>query len=408
MAQEPVRLLERIEIEGLTRTDERLVLSEIGLVPGDSVDDVVLDEALRRLRNLRVFASVHGRLEPVEGNGAVVLLQLEEKWTWLPVMRGGAGGGTFFYVLGTYDINAFGKYVELGIQNENYGGDNSLAVWCRNPRFLFTPLTMDLSGGRRRERRSIYGEKRSLFGAYSLQRDYVNLLAGQDFGPDLRIDLSLELADDRVNESGLQDEQLLANRNQDLHPDVRGKLISVQPQVSLGHLDYQKEMVRGLRLDLHTQSTVLTTESVPKHAKVFATLFFFHQVNDWLNFGTRIGAGYATEMYPPYGISLGGLTDVRGFLDGEFSGDRALYANLEARSTLGSWGWGILQHGLFVDMGQAARSADAMWRDWPVSVGTGLRTVLPYVSRVVVRVDYAWVMAPVRDSGVSISLRQFF
>lgn len=401
-------LIETIEVTGLVRTDERIPRRALGLAPGDRINPAVLDNALRRVKNLRLFAKVHGDIVVLGTGRAAVVLKVEEKWTWLPVLRGGAGGGVWYYVIGTYDINAFGRYSELGAQNTNIGGDNSFSLWNYNPRFLFSEYSLDTALHYIHERRWVYGDHREKIGAYHLRRVRIESSVGRDFREWLRGEVRLVFEDDVVSSNALSNEQLAVNSLNGYRPGSRGLSLSLTPILHLGRLDYDQEMVRGFRLSVGITGRGQDSGTLERYEAYDATVLGFVQPSPWLNLGMRLGWAFTTAHEAPYTLVMGGFEHVRGFLDGEFSGDRMLFGNFEARSTFLRTKHVFFQQAFFTDMGRAAWGSENLFNAWPVSLGLGVRAVLPYISRVVVRLDYAWVVNPVWDSGISISLRQFF
>lgn len=86
-------------------------------------------------------------------------------------------------------------------------------------------------------------------------------------------------------------------------------------------------------------------------------------------------------------------------------------ANLEVRPTPPESPLWVLQGNLFADLSKTwdARSFGLEGFEHPfVSLGVGLRVILPRVYRGILRADCAWTQEPVRQFGLSIGLQQFF
>lgn len=110
------KIISDIRINGLWRTRPSVVYRELLLKKGEPFTLFNLTESVQRLKNLRIFSIVTVALFSSAPGKVSVIMELEEKWTILPYARIGSGGGTTFFIAGIYDINIFGTYTELGVQ----------------------------------------------------------------------------------------------------------------------------------------------------------------------------------------------------------------------------------------------------------------------------------------------------
>ncbi|MEK7748341.1 MAG: POTRA domain-containing protein [Nitrospirota bacterium] len=126
--------IDSINVTGLKRTKESVIFRELRFA-GDPLAVESLQEGLQRLRNLQIFNWVQGEIGKGQ-NRSELTLRVEERWTTIPIFRVASGGETTSTIVGLYDINALGRYIELGGQYENLNGRHGGVVWFRNPRFL--------------------------------------------------------------------------------------------------------------------------------------------------------------------------------------------------------------------------------------------------------------------------------
>ncbi|MCY1039919.1 BamA/TamA family outer membrane protein [Corallococcus sp. bb12-1] len=76
--------IERIEIQGNTRTQDFVIVRALRRVPGDSLTAGDFDELERRLLNLKLFTNVEVSTR-AEGTGVALQVAVEERWTLLPI-----------------------------------------------------------------------------------------------------------------------------------------------------------------------------------------------------------------------------------------------------------------------------------------------------------------------------------
>ena len=94
------------------------------------------------------------------GSGYVLIIDVDEKWTTIPVVRGQFGGGTPLRVAGLYDIHSFGRLWTLGAEGRKYGDAPWGGVaWARHPRFLQGQHVHGFEVWRQFRLRTVYDEE---------------------------------------------------------------------------------------------------------------------------------------------------------------------------------------------------------------------------------------------------------
>ncbi len=181
-----------IDFEGLSSTDLDVVERELLLHEGDALQEDALQESIQRLKNLRIFSAVTERVEPLDDGRVRLVITVAEKWTLLPIARGGGGGGSTFFILGAYDINTAGRYLEVGGQYQNLNGSHSGVLWFRDPRFLNERLLLSTDVWSLAQIRRLYTPEGQLEGAWTLDRLKVNLGLQSELHRLLRVGVGAE------------------------------------------------------------------------------------------------------------------------------------------------------------------------------------------------------------------------
>src|SRR5262245_43909900 len=130
----PVRV-DAIRIVGLKRTSEGIVRRELGFKEGEEITKAQFDLAITRLWNMTIFAHVRGNVV-TEGSKHIVILEIEDRWTLVPLFSFGSGGGAFFLRLGLTDNNLGGRFLEGYALYENFNGYHGGLGYARDPRLL--------------------------------------------------------------------------------------------------------------------------------------------------------------------------------------------------------------------------------------------------------------------------------
>ncbi|MFN0246662.1 MAG: BamA/TamA family outer membrane protein [Kofleriaceae bacterium] len=398
-----------IHVKGLTRTHEHVVRQELELasvVVGASFRADALAEGLQRLRNLLIFRTVDATTAVSANNEVTIEVRLTERWTVIPIFRFAGGGGTTYVILGTYDVNFLGRYLEVGGQYENLGGTHSGVAWIRKPRLLGTRWSVGLDVWKVTRPRELYDVEGDLRGGFTLQRQKLNSFLEREVRPWLRTGVGIELDVDRFDETALSEEAIALNQAPDGPAlPVSARTVLGRTWLKLGRLDFDVYLVRG--------QTATVTGEVASGAWGSEATFVrgtFEGISAWRlgrtqNIVTRLVASASNvdaATNAQHLTYVGGLDAVRGFADGELAGRRAWYANVEYRISSFVSPWLVVQHDVFVDAGGTEH------RPFVTSAGAGLRLLSPKVFRLTLRFDYAFTLVPGGNHGIAFGVQQFF
>lgn len=403
-----------IRVSGLGRTEESVILRELLIKVGEPITEDAYTESVQRLWNLPMFRKVEDKITRDAMGNAVVSFHFEEKWTILPIARFGGGGASLFFILGLYDINFLGRYLEVGSQYENLNGQHSGVVWFRDPRFLNQRLRLGLEFWWTNRIRWLYTPEGVQEGAYVRQRIrprfFLDKEVSRMFGA-IQLGVGAEYNQDVFTEQGLSDEDRAINANEDYVLPPGGRSVIGELRAVVGRLNYEDFLVDG------TQVTAIAQRSFETFGADFAfTNLTLEALNYWrlplrANLASRVTLGWTDSDAIQYQFFAGGLDITRGFLDGQFRGSTFWQSNLEYRIPSLDSSWVVLQHAVFVDVSANAPNLAGAFdeRGNPVaSLGGGIRLFSPRIARATLRLDYAAAFGTRFVHGVSFSASQFF
>jgi len=131
-------MLGEIRTHGLKKTSSAWLVEYLGLTFPASAAAIDLAAIESKLLTTAVFRSAKATIHnhPDRPSDCYLDLDLEEKWTVMPVLRAVVGGGTPLGVLGAYDTHAMGSLWTLGSELRRYGNaPTGGVVWAKAPRW---------------------------------------------------------------------------------------------------------------------------------------------------------------------------------------------------------------------------------------------------------------------------------
>jgi outer membrane protein assembly factor BamA len=202
--------LNKISINDLKKTNQDIIYKTLRIKLKDNLNENDLNAAIVRLKNLQIFSKVESKLDYQQ---CILELNLVEKWTTIPILKFGSGGGTKYYILGLYDVNVLGNYQEVGGQYENFQNNNSFVIWYRNPQLINDRLKLGFDVWDIMREKLVYTHEGQRIGGYTLSRRKLNLFTEYKILDNLTIGAAVEKNDDLVEQKTLSDEVLNENYN---------------------------------------------------------------------------------------------------------------------------------------------------------------------------------------------------
>jgi outer membrane protein assembly factor BamA len=410
------RLVTDLEFVGLKRTSEPWLRSflSLSLPKTMSLDDSnALEE---KILTTDVFSrvSLHFQERPT---GFLLVIEVEEKWTTIPVLRGAFGGGTPLRVLGAYDIHTLGQLLILGGEFRKYGDAHpGWVIYGRDPKNSAGKYFLGAEVWREFREREIYHQSEKVANLKTDANKYrLNFLAPLNergtniINYPLRFGLDLSHTETRASKYSLA--EFRDNKpkepftlDYDIKPKSQTRLFASLVYDDIINANLLKD---GLRL-IANAGPVLEGNNTYSGFEIES--FYYLLLPHSLNLAAHVFLGRMPTASLNSQYFLGGFDSVRGLPDGFLSGRSAFYGNLEMRTISKKFQYLWLQNVLFNDFGTTADdfSALAKQKDFKASLGTGLRISIPQIHRMVFRLDYAWSIDGSGSQGISAGMNQFF
>jgi len=402
-------IVDEIEITGLWRTKSSVVRRELLFRENDILTTKDLLESVQRLKNLRIFSKVIPLLKLKPENKVKLTLQLQEKWTTIPYFNLSGGGGTTYAYAGIYDINTFGRFIETGIQYNNWNGKHGGIAWMRNPRFLDQRLLFGMDIWRTQRVRQLYANNAELQGNYVLETKKLNLILKKEFTPNFQIGSEIEINNSSVidqetnNFTDAKTIQLLNNNN-------KKTTTYTTLFVELGKLNYDNYLVKGkfskfaIKYSNQTLGSDKSTTQLDWFNRIFWRLPYL------ANAGLRFNTGWTNTQEIQNLYYIGGFNNIRGYLDGQFRSKTYWQFNAEYRIPSYRSHWLVLQHIFFIDtVGTGNNFGDLKENGMQYSsAGIGLRIISPRIYRFNGRIDIALFTSGESPSYISFGSQQYF
>ena len=410
-----------LKLIGLNRTDPKWLEGYIDYRFPADVSEQELIDLRSRLVTTSAFTSVQVAVVPDTQAPGQQLLQVEvhERWTMIPVVRGAYGGGTPLKVLGLYEIHALGRLLTLGAETRQYGNaPPGFILYGRDPRGDSDRYYLGGEVWREFRRRQAIDRGGTVVGALStnMTLSRIRLLVP------LKTDEG-ERDRDRAHHWKVGGEaETVQEAPSVFDPDVTKTTSRVPPpgialntskrfsfkllptllydSIAVNHIEYD-----GLRAKLRLGPIVSSGHT---YSFVEGEADYYRIIGGSWNLAIRAVVGQSSFSSLQSEYFLGGLDTIRGLPDGAIFGTHAAFSNMELRYIALKAQHLWLQTAAFVDAG----GAGANWSDGRDSArstaGVGLRFAVPQVYRLMLRVDYAWSLTGPHRQGLTAGINQFF
>lgn len=394
--------ISKIQYDGLIKTDSKVLEHEFELKEGDCVSPEMLEFGLQRVRNTNLFARVD--IATIEGPYSYnVTLTIVERWTLIPILKFGGGGGVAFYTVGLYDPHVLGKNFELGAQYESLGGVPSQVVWFRKQRLFSRRIRVGGDLWNTTRNRLIYDKNRIEIGGFTIERKRFHFFGEYEIAEFVKPYAAIEYQKDKTSDKSISNKSKSNNVKYDFNPDTEGGYLIPRLGLYLGRMDIFEELIEGKFFDFQIEYVKgYTTETSFIRSRFEAQ--YAKRLSYRSNWAQRLivssqGTKQLSQLY-----YLGSIQDARGLLDSQFQTNKFLSLNSEVRipSMVKSY---ILQHAFFAD-GLAFEKENDLKEAF--AMGTGIRLIFPKVYRLNLRLDWAKSFGYGTGTAISFGLQQFF
>jgi outer membrane protein assembly factor BamA len=414
---EPSLNIVEIKITGLRRTRESWLRSYLGLNLPEKLTRPEIVRLQRRLQTTAIFSDVKVAVEPKSDKLDAFLLwiQVDEKWTTIPVVRGDYGGGTPLTVVGVYDINVLGRLLTAGGEMRKYGdAPPGFVIFGRDPRNSGGRNFFGAEYWREIRVRQFYDEKGVETGILETDATLTRFIASTPFTRDTtskatfawRYGLDLEF----LNEKRPTFEPDPEYAGKETSPKKLKISESKRQTRLLTTLVYDNVDINQLEMEgLRTKMRLGPNISAGKNYSIAEfDGFYFHMAPLGVNVASHMFLGQSTLNAPSTQYFLGGFDSVRGLPDGIAYGTRFAFANLELRKIALKRKYLWLQPVIFADAGNADNDWNTLTDRVRSSAGLGVRLAVPQVYRLILRIDYAVSTDGSGTRGFTAGMNQFF
>lgn len=402
-----------VYVNGNSRTETQVILDEVRSRPGKPFRADTWARDLQAVKNMGIFWTAAATAATRPDRRTDLYLNVEEKWTLLPIIQYAQTSDTFQWTLGIWDPNFLGYHVESGVKITRKRFGNGYTVWTHNPR---------VGGGRNYFRFKIATEQPVYYlypqarfvddprAYYVEDRSGGELEYGHAFGDDgeykaglvfspytTRYELLTNTADQRKanTASGFQ-----------APPSRTAQRLGVRAE--FGTLAYDDYVYDGQKL----LATVLST--IPSgDERLFHTVDAEYQAYavPWPrhNFAMRAVVGATGSERIQDAFFVGGLEQIRGFPDQRFYGRYEAFTNVEYRYPVLDNRYFIAQATALADTGTAWTAGVAeLGEKWGVAGGAGLRVLVKPIHRMAVRLDVVRAVRPYERTEFSLGFKQYW
>ncbi len=402
-------IVSEIEIIGLWRTKPSVVKRELLFQENDVLTTQDLLLSVQRLKNLQIFSKVIPLLALQPDNKVKLTLQFQEKWTTIPFANISGGGGTTYAYAGVYDINTFGRYIETGIQYDNWNGRHGGVAWLRAPRFLNQRLLFGVDVMKTKRVRELYTQTAKSQGSYTLDKSMLHFILKKEITPYFQVGARLSLNRSNIIEfetNSVTNDATIKQLNNSREHTVLFKTLFIE----LGKLNYENYLVDGTFTTLsikHSNPAVISDISITQMDWLNR---IFWRLPYHANIGLRLNFGWTNTQDIQYLYNVGGFNNIRGYLDGQFRSSTYWQANAEYRIPSYRSHWLVLQHIFFVDTVSTGNELSELKNNTLQysSAGFGLRIISPRIYSFNGRIDVAVLTSGNSPSYISFGAQQFF
>ncbi len=392
-------LIKNISITGNTRTSEAVFFRELNFKSGEIVCTNQIEAGIQRIKRTGLFTKVNYSVS----EKSILNVAVDEKWTTIPIAKFNSGGGVAQYILGVYDPNLFGQYIEAGVQYENLAGTSSGVMWYKNPRLFDKNQGIDLQYWNTKRIRTKYDQSTAdpvIKQGFLLNREKIFIEYFKEISDQFKLRGAFEYNKDDFSAEKLPQAVVEA---QGLSPVLPIETKFLFTKLTLDYGDYESQLFSASVS--HAQSQQSNAESFVQGDIGYLS---FYSLANSLNFAQRLLLGTTTTKVLQYWHYLGGLDKIRGFSDNRFAGRHYLLSNSELRWLFYQKVNYHLQAVCFTDIAAIGEEAESLLTVKAASLGVGIRIILPKIYRFVIRLDFAQPIVKKDTLNWSLGVQQFF
>jgi len=390
--------LEKIIIEGNDKTKEKVITREINIEPGDLFDFEIVKKSLQKIYNLGFFEDVTMKLNPGSDDDSVILvIKVIEKNTGKFGIGGGYNSEEGFMGFTSYEENNLfggGQKIEAKLE---IGGRTTYKLAFLEPWLAGSPTSAGFEVYDTITSEE-YKEEEDILGEYDEEKLGGRLIFGRKIGDSVK--LGLEVKTELVSydlTTGILPEDTNEGLTNSIMPsiayDTRDNVFNTNSGMYHTLSIEKAGGFMGGDYDFTKYNLTLRAYIPTDFIDDMTNMRSISKITEKLNEGVlafRAMGGIADTDLPSFAkYEVGGMSTLRGYDLGEFSGDKSLVFNAEYRFPLSE----NFQAVVFADWGQTwGISENFNFDELKFGRGVGVRFDTPLGS---IRLDYG-----IGESGV--------
>lgn len=398
------QVVSQVVIQDNKRTKTNYLLSLLDIEIGQSLDSLVLNSDVLRLKREAGIAHSYYQVHP-DGENYKVVYGVEENFTIIPTFNFySTNDGELAYRLGVAEFNALGRGISLGAfyLRDIY---NSYGAGIRAP-FLFNKhLGLSLSYQNLTTEEPVFFDQGTAL--YRYNNESIELSGLYQFNLKNRVELGFSFFTERYNyKSGVVSNQAPLALN------VDKRLVKFIYEYNGVDIFYQYR--EGLRSVFNAQYVESTDSALPSFIIFRNDLTYFKRIKQHGNWASRLTVGLASNDESPFApFAVDNNLNLRGVGILIDRGTGSIVLNTEYRYSIIDKDKFVLQTNAFIDAG-TWRNPGGDLSDFAdsdnlrVYPGIGVRLMHKRIFNAVLRIDYGIGITPNSTQGFVFGIGQYF
>ena len=406
----------KIKFSGNDKTSESVLNSVINIKEGDEFSNFKIEMAIQNLKNTTVFSSIHSEVtaDPKNQNSINILFKVEEKWTMIPYLIFGSGGGSNYYAIGIFDSNFLGRLYTTNLNFKIENDEPNISFNFIKNYTIDLNLITGMSAQFNSKKEIFYNSDNQINGYLSYQETRINPYALWKFCDYFLLGGGISFEESSNINNDLSADEIGLNKKNNIKNQNSFATVSLQTRMTLGKINYENLSQNGAILTSIANSTAGMYQSNSQGDDFTSfnnTILAFYNIYSLKNsyFAFRLGSLITTSENPIRQYYVGGLDKLRGFNYSQFNGKSAFFNNYEFRYTAWTGNYIALQLVPFFDLGNVGNALNQVFgQQSATSYGFGIRIPFIKINKIAFRLDYATTLTPYKMTGISFGLTQFF
>ena len=368
--------IDSIRIDKNWRTKKAIILDELGISAGDSVNQGTLDTMMIRLWNLDNFAKVGYELDTLPNKNFLLKVMAKDALTIVPILSFNGNKQDWSLSAGMTDNNFLGRNIRLNIHGTIGTNAKSFNLGMTVPRQLMYK-NMSVSGnvlyGQGNNYRIENGEKKS--GVAYTNKQISGSISNpwhEDFtyrfSPNIGWSLFQHEADSNLVKS-------------DISPadNYTVNYFTLSVGESIGYINRQRHQKDGFQATIGFGAGLGLDKSSPFYYSIGGGITYHKLFNKTVQFSAEYSTGYTSSAIPSL-LFYKGASSVKGILTGEISGQAFYSTYLGWHFTYINRDWFAMEQSVYINWGSGADDYLDLYQKIPLyGVGTGFYFNIPMI-----------------------------